>query len=128
VASHSTSSTSAGWLWDPFAGRRVRSGGVTPGASRRVVTRKPVCPCIRCSGRTARPSRCQPRTRDSQAFGSALRIHPAGWAQLYLRDPAGNLVEVDWHDVSSLSAETLAEASELGGQQGEAATATLFTA
>jgi catechol 2,3-dioxygenase-like lactoylglutathione lyase family enzyme len=65
---------------------------------------------------------------DSNAFGSALRIHPAGWAQLYLRDPAGNLVEVDWHDVSSLSAETLAEASELGGQQGEAATATLFTA
>jgi catechol-2,3-dioxygenase len=57
-----------------------------------------------------------------------LRIHPAGWAQLYLRDPAGNLVEVDWQDVSSLSAETLAEASELGGQQGEAATATLFTA
>jgi YD repeat-containing protein len=65
---------------------------------------------------------------DSSAFGSALRIHPAGWAQLYLRDPAGNLVEVDWADVSSLSAETLAEASELGGQQGEAATATLFTA
>ena len=65
---------------------------------------------------------------DSKAFGSALRIHPAGWAQLYLRDPAGNLVEVDWADVSSLSAETLAEASELGGQQGEAATATLFTA
>jgi len=65
---------------------------------------------------------------DSNAFGSALRIHPAGWAQLYLRDPAGNLVEVDWHDVSSLSAETLAEPSELGGQQGEAATATLFTA
>ena len=65
---------------------------------------------------------------DSSAFGSALRIHPAGWAQLYLRDPAGNLVEVDWADVSSLSAETLADATELGGQEGEAATATLFTA
>src|SRR5436190_8534341 len=28
---------------------------------------------------------------DSRAFGSPLRTHPAGWAQLYLRDPAGNL-------------------------------------
>ena len=35
---------------------------------------------------------------DSRAFGSPLRSHPAGWVQLYLRDPAGNLLEVDWPD------------------------------
>jgi YD repeat-containing protein len=65
---------------------------------------------------------------DTSAFGSPLRVHPAGWVQLYLRDPAGNLIEVDWPDAGALSAETLADATELGGQQGEAATATLFTA
>jgi YD repeat-containing protein len=64
---------------------------------------------------------------DSKAFGSPLRTHPAGWVQLYLRDPAGNLVEVDWPDASTLSAETLADATELGGQEGEAAVATLYT-
>jgi YD repeat-containing protein len=65
---------------------------------------------------------------DVRAFGSPLRVHTAGWVQLYLRDPAGNLIEVDWPDASTLSPETLADAKELGGQEGEAATATLFTA
>jgi catechol 2,3-dioxygenase-like lactoylglutathione lyase family enzyme len=65
---------------------------------------------------------------DSRAFGSPLRIHPAGWVQLYLRDPADNLIEVDWPDASALSPETLADAKELGGQEGDAAVATLFTA
>ena len=65
---------------------------------------------------------------DVRAFGSPLRVHPAGWVQLYLRDPAGNLIEVDWPDASTLSPETLADAAELGSQEGEAATATLFTA
>ena len=65
---------------------------------------------------------------DSRAFGSPLRTHPAGWVQLYLRDPAGNLVEVDWPDRSTLAPETLADATELGGQEGEAAVATLYTA
>jgi YD repeat-containing protein len=64
---------------------------------------------------------------DVRAFGSPLRVHPAGWVQLYLRDPAGNLVEVDWPDASTLSPETLADATELGGQEGDAAVATLFT-
>lgn len=64
---------------------------------------------------------------DSRAFGSPMRIHPAGWVQLYLRDPADNLIEVDWPDSSSLSPETLADAKELGGQEGDAAGATLYT-
>src|SRR6478752_4373734 len=37
---------------------------------RRAVTRKAVWPIILCPGRTARPSTCQSRTRDSQACGS----------------------------------------------------------
>jgi len=65
---------------------------------------------------------------DVRAFGSPLRVHTAGWVQLYLRDPAGNLIEVDWPDASTLSAETLADASELGDQEGDGALATLFTA
>ena len=64
---------------------------------------------------------------DSRAFGSPLRVHPAGWVQLYLRDPADNLLEVDWPDASTLAPETLADAKELGGQEGDAATATLYT-
>ena len=63
---------------------------------------------------------------DSSAFGSPLRTHPAGWVQLYLRDPAGNLVEIDWPDASTLSPDTLAEAKELGEQPGDAAGATLY--
>jgi len=67
---------------------------------------------------------------DSRAFGAPLRTHPAGWAQLYLRDPAGNLVEVDCHDAGSLSEETLSEALSLGDsveQTGDAQRATLYT-
>ena len=41
------------------------------GAIRLAVTRNPVCPIMRCSGRTASPSRCQPLTMLSQALGSA---------------------------------------------------------
>jgi catechol 2,3-dioxygenase-like lactoylglutathione lyase family enzyme len=68
---------------------------------------------------------------DSRAFGSPLRTHPMGWAQLYLRDPAGNLVEVDWPDVATLAPETLADALPLETaveQVGDAAVATLYTA
>jgi YD repeat-containing protein len=66
---------------------------------------------------------------DSTAFGSPLRTHPAGWVQLYLRDPAGNLLEVDWPDVNTLTPETRADVRELGVEQsGDAAVATLYTA
>jgi len=65
---------------------------------------------------------------DSSAFGAPFRRHPAGWVQLYLRDPAGNLLEVDWPDASALSPDTLADAQELGDQPGDAAVATLYTA
>ncbi len=67
---------------------------------------------------------------DTAAFGGSLRSHPTGWVQLYLRDPAGNLVEVDWPDVSTLAPETRADVVPLERivpQEGDAAVATLFT-
>jgi catechol 2,3-dioxygenase-like lactoylglutathione lyase family enzyme len=66
---------------------------------------------------------------DTRAFGSPLRSHPAGWVQLYLRDPAGNLVEVDWPDVATLAPETRADVVPLESivpQEGDAAVATLY--
>ena len=68
---------------------------------------------------------------DTEAFGSPLRSHPAGWVQLYLRDPAGNLIEVDWPDATTLATQILAEAVPLEStapQEGEAAVATLYHA
>ncbi len=39
---------------------------------------------------------------DSQTFGHHLYELPGGCAQLYVIDPAGNLVEIDWPDASEL--------------------------
>jgi YD repeat-containing protein len=67
----------------------------------------------------------------TDAFGASLRSHPAGWVQLYLRDPAGNLVEVNWPDASTLDPAILAEMTPLESmahQEGDAAVATLYHA
>lgn len=66
---------------------------------------------------------------DTRAFGSPLRSHPAGWVQLYVRDPAGNLVEIDWPDVTTLAPETRADLLPLESavpQEGDSAHATLY--
>ena len=66
---------------------------------------------------------------DIEAFGAALRGHPAGWAHMYLRDPAWNLVEVCWPDASTLDPAILAEMTPLESmvhQEGDAAVATLY--
>ena len=39
---------------------------------------------------------------DSEAFYSPIWELPDGSVQLYLRDPGGNLVELDWPDVTTL--------------------------
>jgi len=68
---------------------------------------------------------------DTRAFGSPIRSHPAGWVQLYIRDPAGNLVEVDWPDATTLAAETRADIMPLESavaQEGDSAAATLYHA
>ena len=40
--------------------------------------------------------------RDEITFAEGVFELPGGEAQMYLRDPAGNLVEVDWPDASTL--------------------------
>jgi catechol 2,3-dioxygenase-like lactoylglutathione lyase family enzyme len=64
---------------------------------------------------------------DDSTDGS-LYLLPDGVVQLYLADPAGNLVEVDHPDVTSLSDEIRADIvdrEELEDQNGEAARASL---
>jgi catechol 2,3-dioxygenase-like lactoylglutathione lyase family enzyme len=39
---------------------------------------------------------------DGRTHGQHLRALPSGQIQLYLRDPAGNLLEVNWPDVETL--------------------------
>jgi YD repeat-containing protein len=66
---------------------------------------------------------------DDTAFSVQVRSHPAGWVQMYVRDPAGNLVEIDWPDVSTLPPEIASEIpsiEEERPQAGEARTATLY--
>ncbi|MDQ4128263.1 MAG: VOC family protein [Actinomycetota bacterium] len=46
---------------------------------------------------------------------SAVRELPDGAVQMYLRDPAGNLVEVNWPDVSTLDRGVIPEIQKIGG-------------
>jgi lactoylglutathione lyase len=68
---------------------------------------------------------------DDSTFGPPLRELPDGSVQLYLRDPAGNLVEVDWPDASSLDRAVVGEIPKLADlveQSAAAAGATLYHA
>jgi hypothetical protein len=56
------------------------------------------------------------RTRglhDSETMGSHLNELPSGQVQLYIRDPGGNLVEVNWNDARGLSDEVRQEMRRL---------------
>jgi lactoylglutathione lyase len=44
------------------------------------------------------------RLRDDSAFFSGMYELPDGSVQMYLRDPAGNPIEVDWPDAHTLDA------------------------
>ncbi len=66
---------------------------------------------------------------DQTTFGHHLYELPGNNVQLYLRDPAGNLLEVDWPDVSVLPPEIRADMRKLADtrpQSEENLTATLF--
>lgn len=66
---------------------------------------------------------------DDQAFFSEIYELPDGSVQMYLRDPGGNLVEIDWPDVTTLDRSVLPEIKKLGDrvpQTGEALRATLY--
>ena len=66
---------------------------------------------------------------DESAFFSGMYELPDGAVQMYLRDPAGNLVEIDWPDSTTLDArirEELVPLSSTVPQTSESMTATLF--
>jgi catechol 2,3-dioxygenase-like lactoylglutathione lyase family enzyme len=66
---------------------------------------------------------------DRTTFGHHLYELPGNNAQMYLRDPSGNLVEVDWPDFRTLSPEIRAEMRRLADrdpQDEENLRATLF--
>jgi lactoylglutathione lyase len=67
---------------------------------------------------------------EPRAFGAtALRELPDGAVQMYLRDPAGNLVEVAWPDASTLDRSVVTDLHRLADvvdQPAEALRATLF--
>lgn len=66
---------------------------------------------------------------DASAFSSTLYELPDGAVQMYLRDPADNLVEVDWPDVETLDRSIRAKVVKLADavpQRGDARHATLY--
>jgi catechol 2,3-dioxygenase-like lactoylglutathione lyase family enzyme len=71
----------------------------------------------------------QHRVHDETAFFSKLYELPDGSVQMYVRDPADNLIEVDWPDVNMLDPDTRADVVKLGEtvpQTGDARIATLY--
>jgi YD repeat-containing protein len=63
-------------------------------------------------------------------LGPDVRELPDGSVQMYLRDPAGNLVEIDWPDVSTLDRSivtTIRKLEDERPQSAEARRATLYT-
>jgi lactoylglutathione lyase len=69
------------------------------------------------------------RLRDDSAFFSGMYELPDGSVQMYLRDPAGNLVEVDWPDARTLDARVRKDLIPLSAtvhQTGDALRATLY--
>ena len=66
---------------------------------------------------------------DGTTFRNAVNELPDGSVQMYLRDPAGNLIEVDWPDVTTLDRSRIPELKPLAAfavQEGEALEASLY--
>ncbi len=66
---------------------------------------------------------------DGETFRNAVNELPDGSVQMYLRDPAGNLIEVDWPDVNSLDRSKIPELKKLSDfaeQTGDALKASLY--
>ena len=66
---------------------------------------------------------------DGDAFGARVRELNDGAVQMYLRDPAGNLVEANWPDASTLDRSivtNIAHIEDERPQSGRARQATLY--
>jgi len=66
---------------------------------------------------------------DYETFGNCMYELPDGAVQMYVRDPGGNLVEIDWPELARLDRARLPELKRLADrfpQEGDAARATLY--
>jgi catechol 2,3-dioxygenase-like lactoylglutathione lyase family enzyme len=66
---------------------------------------------------------------DSTAFRNSVNELPDGCVQMYLRDPAGNLIEIDWPDVTTLDRARIPEMkllTEFAAQNAEGLAASLY--
>jgi lactoylglutathione lyase len=66
---------------------------------------------------------------ERESFFEDMYELPDGSVQMYLRDPAGNLVEIDWPDVSTLDRSLFRDLKKLGDtvpQTGDTLRATLY--
>mgnify|MGYP003292033530 CR=1 FL=1 len=66
---------------------------------------------------------------ERESFFEDMYELPDGSVQMYVRDPAGNLVEVDWPDVNTLDRSLFPDLKRLGDtvpQTGDALRATLY--
>ncbi len=66
---------------------------------------------------------------EPDTFGNAMYELPGGAVQMYIRDPSGNLIELDHPDASSIPRDEVPEyavLADLRPQDGDAARATLF--
>jgi YD repeat-containing protein len=66
---------------------------------------------------------------ERESFFEDMYELPDGSVQMYVRDPAGNLVEIDWPDVSTLDRSLIPDLKRLGDtvpQTGDALRATLY--
>jgi catechol 2,3-dioxygenase-like lactoylglutathione lyase family enzyme len=66
---------------------------------------------------------------DGKTFRNAVNELPDGSVQMYLRDPGGNLLEVDWPDVNTLDRSRIPELKKLADfaeQTGDALQASLY--
>jgi lactoylglutathione lyase len=67
---------------------------------------------------------------DQDTFTEGVFELPGGEAQMYLRDPAGNLVEIDWPDASTLDRSIITDIVRLADvvvQSAEGRAARLYT-
>jgi lactoylglutathione lyase len=65
----------------------------------------------------------KPRETGARVEGgnySTVRELPDGAVQMYLRDPAGNLVEVNWRNANTLDRGLIGEIQKIGGPPGAA--------
>lgn len=66
---------------------------------------------------------------DATTFRNSVNELPDGCVQMYLRDPAGNLIEIDWPDVATLDRSRIPEMkllSEFATQDDEGLKASLY--